>query len=99
MNPCEIRFQEHLSAEDVPLEAVVAGTMCLMSCAMQTGSLMYVKKIVDNLELLSSSPNLSCEMRSVCRKLACHWQCALDAGGADGATAPCPAGSAASTLH
>lgn len=78
MNPCEVRFHDHEPAEDVPIEAVVAGTMCLMSCAMQTGSMMYVRKIVDNLDLLSSCPNLSCEMRSVCRKLACHWQGALD---------------------
>ena len=80
MNPCDMRFQDHLPADEVPVEAVVAGTMCLMSCAMQTGSMMYVKKIVDNLDLLSTCTDLSCEMRSVCRKLACHWQCALDEG-------------------
>ena len=78
MNPCDVRFQDHSPMEDVPVEAVVAGTMCLMSCAMQTGSMMYVRKIVDNLDLLASSANLSGEMRSVCRKLAGHWQCALD---------------------
>ena len=92
MNPCDVSFHDHSPAEEVPLEAILAGTMCLMSCAMQTGSMMYVKKIVDNLDLLSSSRNLSREMRSVCRKLACHWQCALDAEG----TAE---SAAASSLH
>lgn len=81
MNPCDVRFN-HPESEDVPVEAVMAGTLCLMSCAMQTGSLMYVRKIVDNLDILSACPTLSGEMRSVCRRLAGHWQCALDADGA-----------------
>ena len=99
MNPCDVRFQDHSPVEDVPVEAVVAGTMCLMSCAMQTGSMMYVRKIVDNLDLLASSANLSCEMRSVCRKLACHWQCALDENSPRGEAATIPAVPSASIMH
>lgn len=78
MNPCDIEFNDNDNAADVPVEAVVAGTLCLMSCAMQSGSTIYVKKIVDNLDVLASCPSLSCEMRRVCRRLAGHWQCALD---------------------
>ncbi len=82
MNPCDIEFHDHDDAADVPIEAVVAGTLCLMSCSMQSGSTLYMKKIVDNLDVLASCSSLSCEMRRVCRRLASHWQSAMDSGAA-----------------
>jgi hypothetical protein len=77
MNPCEVTFQ-HLATDTVSIEAVVAGTFCLMSCSMQTGSKLYVKKIIDNLDILAGSRELSSELRGVCRRLAGHWQYELD---------------------
>lgn len=82
MNPCDIELHEHDDAADVPIEAVVAGTLCLMSCSMQSGSTLYMKKIVDNLDALASCSSLSCEMRRVCRRLAGHWQIKLDSSAA-----------------
>jgi hypothetical protein len=76
--PDGIQFCDHDPGEEVPVEAVVAGTLCLMSCAMQTGSLVYVRKMVCNLNLLAGCPHVSDPMRRLCRNLACQWQGALD---------------------
>ena len=77
MNPCDVIFQ-HPNAENTSIEAVVAGTICLMSCSMQSGSKAYVQKIVDNLDILAGCRELSSELRGVCRRLAGHWQYELD---------------------
>ncbi|MBL8525932.1 MAG: hypothetical protein JNN20_19785 [Betaproteobacteria bacterium] len=78
MNPCDISFRSEEAGDGVSAEAVLAGTLCLMSCAMQSGSTRYLAKIVDNLDVLAACPELSREMRCVCRRLAGHWQCAPD---------------------
>jgi hypothetical protein len=78
MNPCDVTFNQPHDSE-IPIEAVFAGTLCLMSCCMQTGSMMYIPKLIDNLDVIASIESASAEMRAVCRKLSCHWQNVLDA--------------------
>ncbi len=78
MNPCDVNFNQPQEVE-VPIEAVFAGTLCLMSCCMQTGSMMYIPKLINNLDVLAGITSASAEMRAVCRKLSCHWQNVLDA--------------------
>lgn len=55
-------------------DAIVAGTLCLMSCAGPAGTPVYVRRIVANLEKLSQHPRVTLEMRTVCRRLAAQWE-------------------------
>jgi hypothetical protein len=57
--------------DDVP--AIVAGTLCLMSCFAQHPLALYARRINDNLERLGRDVELSPELRSVCRRLAEQW--------------------------
>jgi hypothetical protein len=55
-------------------QALLAGTLCLMSCPDSTDAPIYVRRIVANLEKLASHPSLTPEMRTVCRRLAGQWE-------------------------
>ena len=55
-------------------QALLAGTLCLMSCPKSTEAPVYVRRIVSNLEKLAGHPMLSAEMRTVCRRLAAQWE-------------------------
>jgi hypothetical protein len=55
-------------------EALVAGTLCLMSCAGASGAPLFVRRIVANLEKLAGHPRVTLEMRTVCRRLALQWE-------------------------
>jgi hypothetical protein len=86
----KMRPEPDTSERDSP-EALLAGTLCLMSCATRSGCALYARKIADNLDRLSAHPALSQEMRTVCRRLACEWEQRAD-GEAD-------AKSASTNLH
>lgn len=55
-------------------EAIVAGTLCLMSCPNPAGAPHFVRRIVANLEKLAAHPGVTLEMRTVCRRLAGQWE-------------------------
>ena len=66
---------------EVPPEAVIAGTLCLMSFFGQTRCPHAARKIVHNLGLLTEHPALSAPFRDICENLTHHWRrsCALGA--------------------
>jgi len=65
-------------------QALLAGTLCLMSCPRSSEAPVFVRRIVSSLEKLSRHPALSAEMRAVCRRLAAQWDERLQRGMADG---------------
>ena len=52
---------------------MIAGTLCLMSCYVQNPAAIYAERIATNLAEMASLPDLSPEMRAVCRRLAERW--------------------------
>lgn len=54
--------------------AVIAGTFCLMSCSMQSGTGMYIGKLIDNFNYLAECDALDDRFRTICRRMACHWE-------------------------
>lgn len=55
-------------------EAVIAGTLCLMSCYVQHPVALYAGCVADNLNRMAEFPNLSPELRTICRRLADRWE-------------------------
>jgi hypothetical protein len=55
-------------------QAVIAGTFCLMSCTMQSGGAIYLPKIIDNFNYLADCEILEPPLRTLCRRMACHWE-------------------------
>lgn len=55
-------------------EAVIAGTLCLMSCYVQHPVPIYAERVAANLERMTHLPALSAELRSICRRLSARWQ-------------------------
>lgn len=66
---------------DVPPEAVIARTLCLMSFFGQTRCPHAARKIVDNLGLLTQQPALSAPFRDICDSLSHHWRQSCAIGG------------------
>jgi hypothetical protein len=53
--------------------AVVAGTLCLMSCFSQHPLPLYAQRVAGNLHRLAANPAMTPELRSVCRRLSSQW--------------------------
>ena len=58
---------------DAPPDAIIAGTLCLMSCYAQHPAPAYAGRVADNLLRLAAAPALSAEFRAVCRRMAERW--------------------------
>lgn len=60
---------------DAPVQddAVLAGTLSLMSCFVQHRHPLYAARIASNLARLASSGSLSTPMRLLCARLATRW--------------------------
>lgn len=56
-----------------PPEAVIAGTLCLMSCYVQHPVPLYADRVAANLALMAEAEALSPELRTICRRLAERW--------------------------
>jgi hypothetical protein len=54
-------------------EAVIAGTLCLMSCYTQHPSAVYADKVAANLARMAGLVDLSPELRTICARLARQW--------------------------
>jgi hypothetical protein len=59
-------------------EALLAGTLCLMSCPGSADRELHARRIVANLERLAVHPEVSTNLRTVCRRLASQWEQRLD---------------------
>lgn len=64
-------------ATDRP-EAIIAGTLSLMSCYVQHPVAIYADRVADNLARMAQFAGLSPEMRTVCQRLAQRWQAIRD---------------------
>ncbi|MCC6378799.1 MAG: hypothetical protein IT519_08295 [Burkholderiales bacterium] len=54
-------------------DAMIAGTLCLMSCYAQHPAPVYAARIAGNLAALAGSGTLTAEFRAVCRRMAERW--------------------------
>ncbi len=70
------------ASADVRPDAMIAGTLCLMSCYAQHPVPVYAARIADNLACLADAGALTPELRSVCRRMASRW-CAIEAEARD----------------
>jgi hypothetical protein len=55
------------------VEAIVAGTFCLMSVFANAPSRPQAERIADNLDSLASERDITPELRTLCRRLAQRW--------------------------
>jgi len=60
--------------DDARPEALIAGTLCLMSCYAQHASPAYAARVADNLARLSGADALTPEFRTVCQRMAARWR-------------------------
>lgn len=67
----------YVAKNDASPQTVMAATLCMMSCTMQSGCWIYVNRIADNLNWLADSTELESELRRLCQRLACHWESQL----------------------
>lgn len=67
----------YVQQSDATPQTVMAATLCMMSCTMQSGCWIYVNRIADNLNWLADSAELETELRRLCQRLACHWESQL----------------------
>jgi hypothetical protein len=63
-----------LVRDDARTDAIIAGTLCLMSCFAQHRLPAYAARIADNLLRLADGASLSAEFRAVCRRMAARWR-------------------------
>lgn len=66
------------------VEAVLAGTLALMTGCAQSSCLAQrrrmMDRIVDNMALLAAHPQLSSQFRCAVGRLRCHWELLLEDG-------------------
>jgi len=58
---------------DIQAAAIVAGTLCLMSCYVQHPVAAYADRVAGNLHSMTRLGALSPELRTICRRLAQRW--------------------------
>ena len=61
------------SSDPSHAEAIVAGTLCLMSCFAHAPSRPQAERIACNLDSLANQRTLTPELRTLCRRLAERW--------------------------
>lgn len=61
------------SDADAGAAAMVAGTLCLMSCYVQHPVAIYADRVAGNLQRIAHHDGLSPELRAICRRLADRW--------------------------
>jgi hypothetical protein len=54
-------------------DAVIAGTLCLMSCYLQHPVPLYAERVARNLDRMANCAALTPELRTICRRLAERW--------------------------
>jgi hypothetical protein len=61
------------AADEPRADAVIAGTLCLMSCYVQHPVPLFAERVTDNLLRMAASASLTPELRTICRRLAERW--------------------------
>jgi hypothetical protein len=61
------------TTDDTCPDAIIAGTLCLMSSYAQHRAPSFAGRIADNLRRLASMPTRTAEFRAVCRRMAGRW--------------------------
>jgi hypothetical protein len=79
-----------MSDDDARPEALIAGTLCLMSCYAQHPSPAYAARVADNLLALSGAVLLTPEFRTVCLRMATRWRGLEEDARRAGGRAPVP---------
>jgi hypothetical protein len=69
----EPRDDTEIGANGSRPDAVIAGTLCLMSCYMQHPVASYADKVAANLSRMAAFAELSPELRTICARLARRW--------------------------
>jgi hypothetical protein len=57
-------------------EGVLGATLCMLSCALASGSAHLLPQVAANLAWLSGNPRIGAELRVVCHRLWEHWESA-----------------------
>ncbi len=65
--------------------AIIAGTLCLMSCYAQHPLALYARRVTDNLARLADGAAMTPELRAVCRRLSAQWEGIADEAARDAA--------------
>lgn len=55
-------------------EAIVAGTLCLMSCFARAPGRHHADRIAQNLALLAEGAGVTPELRTLCHRLGDRWE-------------------------
>ena len=61
------------AADEPHADAVIAGTLCLMSCYVQHPVPLFAQRVTDNLNRMARAPALTPELRTICHRLAERW--------------------------
>jgi hypothetical protein len=64
----------NLDDNDVRPDAMIAGTLCLMSCYTQHPVAAYAGKVAHNLTRMAALAELSPELRTICARLSRQWE-------------------------
>jgi hypothetical protein len=60
-------------ADEQRCEALMAGTLCLMSCFADRPRPEFGRKVADNLRMLARRGDYSAELRTILERLASRW--------------------------
>ena len=63
----------HAEVDHANPEAVLAGTLCLMSCFTNHHCPQIAQKISHNLAVIAFQPSVSVEFKRLCNQLILHW--------------------------
>jgi hypothetical protein len=74
-----MEYLDYRSADGADPHAVLAATLCMMSCSMQSGCRIYLPRIAENLDWLSAAGAFDQNFRTLCRRLAAHWEAEVSA--------------------
>lgn len=73
-----MEYLDYRSGADADPHAVLASTLCMMSCTMQSGCRIYLPRIAENLDWLSAVQMFDKNFRALCRRLAAHWDAEMN---------------------
>ena len=62
-------------------DAIIAGTLCLMSCYVQHPVPLYAERVAGNLNRMADCAALTPELRTICRRLSERWDALQQAAG------------------
>jgi hypothetical protein len=73
-----MEYLDYRHGADADPHAVLASTLCMMSCTIQSGCRIYLPRIAENLGWLSAVQEFDKNFRTLCRRLAAHWDAEMN---------------------